>query len=169
MRRVSRLLIRVGILSVWVVASLGIALGQSSPVANPSSPSRQTGRSITDSRALAEAILQQRVPLNTPATVTESSVVQHEPRFPRRRIRRNVFLGVPAILAVLGAIAVAMGLRAVLAGRRLRVTLGRNIAQECHVVYPIGVPKAGKCSGVVAESGMDSESSREDGLVTSRR
>jgi hypothetical protein len=173
---VSRLLIPTGILSVWVLGNLGTSLAQSSPVvppsgsvASPSGPSTQSSRPIPDSHALADAIVQHGVMLNAASSVTDSSLTQYERRVPqRRKTKMNMSLGVPTILAILVMIAGAIRLRATLAGRRRRILAGRNIAEECRALSPMGAPVR-VLSGVASEVSIASESCTEDERATSSR
>lgn len=156
---VNGFLIPTGILTVCVLGGLGSAFAQfgpaaipPSPVATPlspvetaSSPRPQSSEVMPDSRALAEAILQQGVMLTAASSVTDSSLIQHDRRVqqqdrkvpPRRKVKRNMFLDTPTILAVLAFVAGAMWF--ILAGRRRRQAIvGRKIADELRKSRPLG-------------------------------
>ncbi len=180
---VSRVLIPVGILSIWVLSSFGRALAEPGPAAVPPSPvtipsspvttspshSMQSSGVMPDSRALAEAILQQGVMLNAASSVTDSLLIQHERRDqlqerktpPRRRVKRNMSLDVPTIVAVLAVIGGAMWFCAILARRRRKAVVGRKLAEECQPRHPFGAARALKT--VAVHVSIQSENRTEDG------
>ena len=147
------------------------------PATTPSGPSTQSSGATPGSHALAEAILQQGVMLNTASSVTDSSSKQHERRVPpqRRKTKRNMSLDVPAILAVLAVLALGVWLWSVLLGRKRNTVQrldggngrsGHKDAEQCHAFHAVGTPTVRAPSGAAGEIGIRSEGSTEDRSAT---
>ena len=119
---------------------------------------------------MAEAILQQGAMLNTASSVTDSSLTQHQRKVPqRRRTKKNMSLDVPAILAVLAAIATAMWLWAIMVGRKRKAVLRHKITAGFEGIFAIGTPTTQRSSEVAAEASVHSESYAKDSPATSKR
>jgi hypothetical protein len=87
------------VLCVLCFVGMGTLLAQSTRGVSSDTSTTQPPRSVEESGTLVHDIIQQRMPLNAAATVTGSSIAEHDERPFRRKPKKNVL--VDALSAVL--------------------------------------------------------------------